>query len=230
VLTDNVFRISDHRPILLRFKYGDVFASPPTKPPRRPPPRPVLKKALTAEQMQRWKKAMGSRSGPHASRAAGWSARLSNTGAPCAAEVTELIIQHGIEEAKACGAEFHEPAPAGDPQHDAQKSRRPVHMTRSEKRRYDAAFANLRLCRAYHKLLTKCIIGELSASDLAEHPKAGEYAAQFSKWRPPLIWTAAADALAAQDTAKHVTAELDKARTKMNVILSDQRARQERSR
>ncbi len=177
-----------------------------------------------------------SRSGPSASRAAEWFARLSNTGAPleeddfttCAAEVTELIVQHGIEEAKACGAEFHEPAPAGDPQHDAKKSRRPVHMSRSQKRRYDAAFANLRLCRAYHRLLTKCIIGELSASDLAEHPKAGEYAAQFSKWRPPLIWAAApAHALAAQDTAKQVTAELDKARTKMNVILSDQRARQD---
>ena len=53
VLTDNVFRTSDHRPILLQFKYGDVFASPPTQPPRRPPPRPALKKALTAEQMQR---------------------------------------------------------------------------------------------------------------------------------------------------------------------------------
>jgi len=64
-------------------------------------------------------------------------------------------------------------------------------MTRSQKRRYEAAFANLRLCRTYHKLLTKCIIGELSASDLAEHPKAGEYAAQFSMWRPPLIWAAA---------------------------------------
>ncbi len=182
------------------------------------PSRPALKKALTAEQMQRWKEALVSRSGPRTSRAAERFARLSNTGAPpeeddfttCAAEVTELIIQHGIEEAKACGAEFHEPAPAGDPQHDAQKSQRSVHMTRSQKRRYDAAFANLRLCRAYHKLLTKCIIGELSASDLAEHPKAGVYAAQFSKWRPPLIWTAApADALAAQDTAKQVTAELD---------------------
>jgi len=112
-------------------------------------------------------------SGPRTSRAAGWFARLSNTGAPpeedaftiCAAEVTELIIQHGIEEAKACGAEFHKAAPTGDPQRDAQKSRRPVHMTRSQKRRYDAAFANLRL-RACHSLLSRHTIGLLSASDL----------------------------------------------------------------
>ncbi len=62
VLTDNIFRTSDHRPILLQFKYGDVFASPPTQPPRRPPPRPALKKALTAEQIQRWKEALVSRS------------------------------------------------------------------------------------------------------------------------------------------------------------------------
>jgi len=29
VLTVNAFRTSDHRPILLQIKYGDVFASPP---------------------------------------------------------------------------------------------------------------------------------------------------------------------------------------------------------
>jgi len=67
-----------------------------------------------------------SRSGPRVARR-GMVCPPFDTGAPpkednfatCAAEVTELIIQHGIEEAKACGAEFHEPAPAGDPQRDS---------------------------------------------------------------------------------------------------------------
>ena len=73
------------------------------QPPRRPPPRPALKKALTAERMQRGKQAVVSCSGPHASCAAEWFAHLSNTGAPpepddfttCDTEVSRFDIWCG---------------------------------------------------------------------------------------------------------------------------------------